>query len=184
MQRRRARIIGLASAGVVTICGVAWAADSTIEFPGLKMHGAFGHTGSFRAESNLQPPYVYAQVGKGSWGSALTVHALMQDGQYIDIKITDPTNRLLTVPQRYPIADNQSPGDKYARVAYATIEYHGTQVCWSKEGGTLTLTALGAIDGPVTGTLEGVKWGTQGGSHSCDTLGATGTFATQRAIDR
>jgi len=173
-----------AGAAVLAICGVAFAADGTIDFPGLKMHGAFGHTGSFRAESNLQAPYMYAEISKGGWGTGLTVHALMQDGQYIDIKITDPTNQISSVPKRYPIADNQAPGDKYARVAHATIEYHGTRVCWSKEGGALTLTALGAVDGPVTGTLEGVKWGTQGGGNGCDSLGATGSFATQRAVDR
>src|SRR5678815_4135139 len=105
MQRRVAISLG---AAIVAICGVAWAADSTIEFPGLKMRGAFGHSGSFRAESNLTPPYVYGEIGKGGWGTALTVHALMQDGQYIDIKITDPTNQITTVPKRYPIADNLS----------------------------------------------------------------------------
>lgn len=173
-----------AAAAVVAICGVAWAADGTIDFPGLKMRGAFGHTGSFRAESNLHPPYMYGEIAKGGWGTGLTVHAQMQDGQYIDIKITDPTNRIFTVPQKYPIADNQAPGDKYSHVAYATIEYHGTKVCWSKEGGSLTLTSLGAVDGAVTGTLEGVKWGMQGGSHDCDAFGATGSFNTQRSVDR
>ena len=172
MRRDRIRIFGAAltmsllALSLIFGFGLnAQAADGEIKIGAKLVKGPFNPQG---------PEGGMGAAGKFYGGIAienLLVRVTTPEATNAEIRMVDSASDLAKVPRSYQI--------KYAPTSagFGSLSIGGSGFACTAKSGTITITAFGAVNGVVTGTLSNLKWD----DDDCDKkMGTTGSFKVQR----
>jgi hypothetical protein len=175
-----AKAAQVALAAVCCLGLSAHAADSNVDLGKLKMEGFFMHDpNAYGISSDAPHPFIFAyfQPSNNQFFVSVWPKVEGRDPQFGLTVADDDIYELAgskKLPKSYTFTSHRGQAGK------AFADYRESKISCYTTAGKLTITALGQVDGLVSGTFSGMKWD----GENCAALGSSGTFKVKRAVDR